>query len=129
MSCRNLRFAEEPGEIAVRWGNATRRVFVSARDNFLEERWILVRVGVETNVARLLDKRKRERDPPGFELRDQIRDDLASLFAERRRPREQRGGMAVLPYPEQNQVVAINLFAALFREKRSEEHTSELQSH
>src|SRR6266568_9454789 len=65
----------------------------------------------------MIDEWKRKGQSPGIELRDKVRDHTAGRFLQPGRPRKQRSGMSVVTQAEQNQIVPIDVFAALRRQK------------
>src|SRR3954447_1023626 len=103
-----LRLCQEPGETAVYRRHLRRRISLIALQDFVQEPGIFVRVGQKANVPGLIDDRKGEGNAPGVDLRNEIRHDIPEFFVERRRSREQRSGVAVIPYPKKNQVVPVD---------------------
>src|SRR6266849_5463893 len=65
----------------------------------------------------MIDEWQRKGQSPGIELRDKVRDHTAGRFLRPGRSRKQRSGMSVVTQAEQNQIVPINVFAALRRQK------------
>src|SRR4051812_30285466 len=112
----SLGIAENPGEIAIgRFDASGWKLFV-ARQDFLQERGVLVRIRQKTNMPRLIDQWKSKSDPPAIKFRNKIRNHFPRLFLERGRFRKEGRGVAVIADPKQNQIMAINGFAALGRE-------------
>ena len=72
----------------------------------------ICRVHEKANVTGLVDERKCERETPGVELRNEITHHAGFFFLSAVVPGKSEAVCPSSPIPEQNQVVAINFFAA-----------------
>ena len=89
-----------------------RRETPVAREYALDQLGTFRRADEKQNVPRMIDERKRERQPPRVQFRNKVRDHATHQLVQRGGAGKERRRMAIVAEAEKNQIVLINRLTA-----------------
>ena len=76
------------------------RILGVAAQNALDQIALFARVHEKADMSRVIDQRKRERQTPRVELRNEIRDDATQIFLKGGGSRKQRSSVSIVAQAE-----------------------------